>query len=275
MSGFDFSFYRKSADYVKSIVKDEPETAVILGSGLGDFASHISDAVSIPYNEIPNFPVSTVPSHEGKLIFGKIGEKKVACMSGRFHHYEGYSFKQLSAPVRLFKLLGVKRVILTNAAGGVNESYRPGDIMVIKDHIKLTSLSPMEGENLPEFGERFFDVSDMYTGKLREKALKLSDGSGLTFHEGVYMYFGGPQFETPAEIRMARLLGADAVGMSTVPEALTAAHCRMPLLGFSVITNMAAGVIPNAEITHEEVGQQAGLISERFSAYMKKVIENL
>jgi len=275
MSDYDFSYYKESADYVKGIIKVQPDTAVILGSGLGDFASEIENPVIIDYADIPNFPVSTVASHSGKLIFGNIGNKKVLCMAGRFHHYEGYSFKQLASPVRLFKLLKAKRVILTNAAGGVNESYAPGNIMIIKDHIKLSSLSPMQGINIPEFGERFFDVSNMYTASLRDTAKKCSEDSGLTFHEGVYMYFGGPQFETPAEIRMARLLGADAVGMSTVPEALTAAHCKMPLLGFSVITNMAAGVIPEARITHEEVGEEAGKISRKFSAYMKKVILSL
>ncbi|MCH5198240.1 MAG: purine-nucleoside phosphorylase [Oscillospiraceae bacterium] len=275
MSHFDFSFYKKSADYVKDVIKDEPETALILGSGLGSFADEIENPVSISYSDIPNFLVSTAPSHEGRLIFGKIGNKKVICMSGRFHHYEGYSFKQLSIPIRLFKLLGVKRVILTNAAGGVNESYSPGDIMIIKDHIKLSSFSPLAGENIPEFGDRFFDVSDMYSSALRKTASEISKSCSLNFHEGVYMYFGGPQFETPAEIRMARLLGADAVGMSTVPEALTAAHCKMPVLGFSVITNMAAGVIPNSKITHEEVGEEAGKISEKFSEYIKKVIMSL
>ena len=175
----------------------------------------------------------------------------------------------------MFSLLGVKQTILTNAAGGVNPAFHPGDIMVIKDHIKLTSLSPLTGPNLPEFGERFFDVGDMYTASLRKIALQCAKKSKLRFHEGVYMYFAGPQFETPAEIRMARILGADAVGMSTVPEALTAAHCGMPLLGFSVITNMAAGIVKDAALSHAEVAETASVVSDRFCDYLEDVILSL
>ena len=269
---YSYGYFKSIADYVVDRLPGTPEIALILGSGLGGFAARIKDPVSIPYGEIPGFPVSTVQSHAGKLIYGTVGERRVLCMAGRFHHYEGYDFRLLSLPIRLFKLLGVQKTIVTNAAGGVNTSYRVGDVMLIKDHIKLTSLSPMEGPNLPEFGDRFFDVSDLYTKSLRAIAKSCEENSGLRFQEGVYMYFAGPQFETPAEIRMARLLGADAVGMSTVPEALTAAHCGMPLLGFSVITNMAAGVIENATINHEEVGEAAGAIAERFENYMERVI---
>lgn len=268
--------YKECAEYVKDRIGGlTPDVALILGSGLGDFASRIKDPVVIDYREIPHFLVSTVESHAGKLIFGTVGEKKVLCMAGRFHYYEGYSFQQLALPVRLFKLLGVKVTILTNAAGAVNTAYRVGDIMLIKDHIKLTGDSPMGGANLPEFGPRFFDVTDMYTASLRNLALECAEGSGLTFHEGTYMFFTGPQFETPAEIRAARMLGADAVGMSTVTEALTAAHCGMPLLAFSVMTNMAAGVLPDVKLSDEEVGEAAGKIAERFGNYMEKVIERL
>ena len=192
-------------------------------------------------------------------------------MAGRFHSYEGYDFEQLVIPIRLFKLLGVKATILTNAAGAVNKSYNVGDIMIVSDHIKLNGASPLRGKNLDFFGPRFFDVTDMYTKKLREIALKCADGSGLNFREGVYMFFPGPQFETPAEIRAARLLGADAVGMSTVTEALTAAHCSMPLLAFSVMTNMAAGVL-DCKLSDEEVGIAAAKIADRFGAYIEKVI---
>ena len=274
MSGLSYEQYCECAGYVKERIGGaSPDVAVILGSGLGDFAARIQDPVVIPYGEIPHFLVSTVQFHEGKLIFGKVGAKQVICMSGRFHHYEGYRFQQLTLPIRLFKLLGVKATILTNAAGAANGSYRVGDIMIIKDHIKLTGESPLGGPNIEEFGPRFFDVSDMYTASLRKIALDCAEDSGLTFREGVYMYFTGPQFETPAEIRAARILGADAVGMSTVPEALTAAHCGMPLLGLSVMTNMAAGVVPDQTLSDEEVRETAGQIAERFGKYVERVIE--
>lgn len=268
---YTVEFFQKSADYVMSIIKDKPEIAIILGSGLGDFVSKIKNPIEIKYDDIPNFLVSTVASHAGKLIYGEIGGKKVICMAGRFHSYEGYDFEQLVIPVRLFKLLGVKATILTNAAGAVNKSYNVGDIMIVSDHIKLNGASPLRGKNLDFFGPRFFDVTDMYTKKLRKIALKCAEGSGLIFREGVYMFFPGPQFETPAEIRAARLLGADAVGMSTVTEALTAAHCSMPLLAFSVMTNMAAGVL-DCKLSDEEVGIAAAKIADRFGAYIEKVI---
>lgn len=268
---YTVEFFQKGADYVMSIIKDKPEIAIILGSGLGDFVSKIKNPIEIKYDDIPNFLVSTVASHAGKLIYGEVGGKKVICMAGRFHSYEGYDFEQLVTPVRLFKLLGVKATILTNAAGAVNKSYNVGDIMIVSDHIKLNGASPLRGKNLDFFGPRFFDVTDMYTKKLRKIALKCAEGSGLIFREGVYMFFPGPQFETPAEIRAARLLGADAVGMSTVTEALTAAHCSMPLLAFSVMTNMAAGVL-DCKLSDEEVGIAAAKIADRFGAYIEKVI---
>lgn len=268
---YTVDFFQKGADYVMSIIKDKPEIAIILGSGLGDFVSKIKNPIEIKYDDIPNFLVSTVASHAGKLIYGEVGGKKVICMAGRFHSYEGYDFEQLVIPVRLFKLLGVNATILTNAAGAVNKSYNVGDIMIVSDHIKLNGASPLRGKNLDFFGPRFFDVTDMYTKKLRKIALKCAEGSGLIFREGVYMFFPGPQFETPAEIRAARLLGADAVGMSTVTEALTAAHCSMPLLAFSVMTNMAAGVL-DCKLSDEEVGIAAAKIADRFGAYIEKVI---
>lgn len=271
---YNFEYFKKSADYVRSLINDEPEIAIILGSGLGDFASRIEDPIEIKYEDIPNFLVSTVESHAGKLIFGKAGGKKIICMSGRFHFYEGYDYEQLVIPIRLFKLLGVKATILTNAAGAVSTDYKVGDIMIVSDHIKLNGASPLRGKNIDFFGPRFFDVTDMYTKKLRELALNCAEDSGLTFREGVYMFFTGPQFETPAEIRAARILGADAVGMSTVTEALTAAHCSMPLLAFSVMTNMAAGVL-DQKLSDEEVGIAAAKISERFGKYIEKVISQI
>jgi len=271
---YTFEYFKKSADYVKSIVPYTPDYAIVLGSCLGPFADTIEDPIVIDYKDIPNFLVSTVASHAGKLIFGTVAGKKVVCMSGRFHTYEGYDFEQLVIPVRLFKLLGVKATILTNAAGAVNESYRPGDIMIVKDHIKLSGHSPLRGKNIEEFGPRFFDISDMYTKKLRELAWKCAEGIDLTVHEGNYYFFTGPQFETPAEIRAVRILGADAVGMSTVTEALTAAHCGMPLMCLSVMTNMAAGVL-DRPLTNDEVDETAKTIATRFSKYVTTIVSRL
>ena len=268
---YTYEYFQKSADYVKSIVPYTPEVAIVLGSCLGPFADTIEDPIVIDYKDIPNFLVSTVKSHAGKLIFGTVAGKKVVCMSGRFHSYEGYDFEQLVIPVRLFKLLGVKATILTNAAGAVNASYRPGDVMIVTDHIKLSGHSPLRGRNVDEFGPRFFDVTNMYTPALRKLALDCAEGSGLTVHEGVYFFFSGPQFETPAEIRAARILGGDAVGMSTVTEALTAAHCGMPLMCLSVMTNMAAGVL-DQPLTSEEVDETAQMIAGRFSDYVAKIV---
>ena len=195
-------------------------------------------------------------------------------MSGRFHSYEGYDFSQLAMPVRVLKLLGVKTLIVTNAAGGVNENYAPGDVMIIRDHIMFSGFSPMRGENAEEFGPRFFDVTKMYTPELRQIAKKCGENSGLRVYEGVYFFMQGPQFETPAEIRAIRILGGDAVGMSTVTEALTAAHCGMPLLGLSVITNMAAGILPQP-VTGEEVDETGARVSEKFCAYVKHILNEL
>ena len=268
---YSYEFFKASADYVKSIVPYTPELAIVLGSCLGPFADTIEDPIVIDYKDIPNFLVSTVASHAGKLIFGTVAGKKVVCMSGRFHTYEGYDFEQLVIPVRLFKLLGVKATILTNAAGAVNRDYKPGDIMIVSDHIKLAGHSPLRGKNIEEFGPRFFDVSRMYTPELRAHAMKCAEGTDLTVHEGVYYFFTGPQFETPAEIRAVRILGADAVGMSTVTEALTAAHCGMPLLCLSVMTNMAAGVL-DRPLTDGEVDETAKTISTRFAAYVRRIV---
>ena len=268
---YTYEYFQKSADYVKSIVPYTPEVAIVLGSCLGPFADTIEDPIVIDYKDIPNFLVSTVKSHAGKLIFGTVAGKKVVCMSGRFHSYEGYDFEQLVIPVRLFKLLGVKATILTNAAGAVNASYRPGDVMIVTDHIKLSGHSPLRGRNVDEFGPRFFDVTNMYTPALRRLAMDCAKDSDLTVHEGVYFFFSGPQFETPAEIRAARILGGDAVGMSTVTEALTAAHCGMPLMCLSVMTNMAAGVL-DQPLTSEEVDETAQMIAGRFSDYVAKIV---
>lgn len=269
-----FEFFKTSADCVKKIIGEKPDCALILGSCLGGFSARIQNKIEIDYEDIPNFLTSTVSSHAGKLIFGTVAGKKILCMSGRFHFYEGYDFEQLTVPIRLFKLLGAEYTIITNASGAVNTSYKPGDIMIIKDHIKLNGASPLRGKNTEEFGPRFFDVTDMYTASLRKKALECAENTDLNVHEGIYMYFTGPQFETPAEIRAARILGADAVGMSTVTEALTAAHCSMPLLAAAVITNMAAGVTSN-KLSFDEVDVTADAIADKFGDYIEKIISEV
>ena len=269
-----FEYFKESADYVKKIIGEKPDCALILGSCLGGFSARIQNKIEIDYEDIPNFLTSTVSSHAGKLIFGTVAGKKILCMSGRFHFYEGYDFEQLTVPIRLFKLLGAEYTIITNASGAVNTSYKPGDIMIIKDHIKLNGASPLRGKNTEEFGPRFFDVTDMYTASLRKKALECAENTDLNVHEGIYMYFTGPQFETPAEIRAARILGADAVGMSTVTEALTAAHCSMPLLAAAVITNMAAGVTSN-KLSFDEVDVTADAIADKFGDYIEKIISEV
>ena len=271
LMAYTYEYFQKSADFLRARAGAPPEIAVVLGSCLGPFAQTIEDPVTVDYADIPHFLLSTVDSHAGKLIFGTAAGRRVVCMSGRFHSYEGYLFEELVIPMRVMKLLGVRAAILTNAAGAVNTAYRPGDVMVLSGHIKLNGDSPLRGPNVEEFGPRFFDTTRAYTPELRKLALDCAGDSSLRVHEGTYMFFPGPQFETPAEIRAARVLGADAVGMSTVTEALTAAHCGLPVLGLSVITNMAAGVL-NRPLSGAEVDETARVIAEEFSVYLKKII---
>lgn len=271
---YTYETYKATADFLLERFGDCPEIGIILGSGLGHFASQVEDPVTVPYGEIPNFLCSTAQGHAGEMIFGTVAGKKVVCMSGRFHYYEGYTFEQLSIPVRVLKLLGIRTLLLTNAAGAVNTAYKPGDIMVIADHIKFMGASPMRGPNVDEFGPRFFDMGSAYTPALRALALELGKRSSLTVHEGVYWFSPGPQYETPAEIRAIRALGGDAVGMSTVTEALTAAHCGLPLLALSVMTNMAAGVLPEP-LTSEEVIKTANAVEGPFTAYVKDIIAHI
>ena len=271
---YTFDDYKKTADFLLEKFGDRPEIGIILGSGLGRFAGELKNPVVVPYAQIPNFLRSTAVGHAGQMIFGTVAGKKVVCMSGRFHYYEGYDFEQLAIPVRVLKLLGIRALLLTNAAGAVNLSYKPGDIMVISDHIKLTLGSPMRGPNVEEFGPRFFDMGSAYTPSLRRLALELAESSPLTVHEGVYWFSPGPQYETSAEIRAIRALGGDAVGMSTVTEALTAAHCGLPVLALSVMTNMAAGVLP-VPLTSEEVIETANAIEKPFTAYVRDILSHL
>lgn len=271
---YTYEYFKKSADYVLSKIGEKPEIGIVLGSGLGPLAGQIENPIEIDYKDIPNFLVSTNANHAGKLIYGTLAGRTVICMNGRFHSYEGYSFEELAIPMRVFKLLGVQKVLLTNAAGAANLDYKPGDIMIIEDHLMFSGMSPMRGVNIPELGPRFFDISNMYDKDLIALAEEEAKGTGLTFHKGNYFFMQGPQFETPAEVRAIRMLGGDTVGMSTVTEALTAAHCGMPVLGFSVVTNMGAGILEQP-LSDEEVREVADMISDRFSKYVKNVISKM
>ena len=266
---------RQSAEYIQERLDGRaPELAVVLGSGLGGLADSLQDAVTIPYAEIEHFPLSTVPGHAGELVCGTLGGKPVLAMKGRFHFYEGYSMREVTYPVRVMKLLGVQKLILTNASGGVNIAYQPGDLMLIRDHIKFFDDSPLRGKNDGELGVRFPDMSCAYSEEMRAQAKAAAGELGLTLREGVYFYMPGPSFETPAEIRAIRTLGGDAVGMSTVPEAISALHAGMEVLGISCISNMAAGILPQP-LTHDEVIETGARVAEKFVALLRAVIEKI
>ncbi len=233
---------RQATEYIKKLISAMPKIGVILGTGLGGVADELEVEVEIPYGDIPGFPVSTVSGHKGSFLIGRLSGQNVIVMQGRVHYYEGYTMRELAMPIRVMRMLGVETLIVTNASGGINESYTPGDIVVISDHIKFSLDSPLRGVNPSEFGDRFFDMTTAYTPALGELAKEAGRRIGLDLKDGIYAYMGGPQFETPAEIRMLRLMGADLVGMSTVPEVITAVHTGMKVLGLSCVTNMAAGM---------------------------------
>lgn len=249
-----------------------PKTALVLGSGLGYLADELTDAVRVDYADIPHFPVSTVASHAGFLAVGTLNGTPLLILSGRTHYYEGYSFQTVTFYVRVLQALGVQTLMLTNAAGGVNAAFAVGDFMLITDHIKLCADSPARGPADSRLGPRFFDMTHTYTPRLRELAREAASTLGIPLREGVYMFMGGPQFETPAEIRLIRTLGADAVGMSTVPEAIVAAQCGLNLLGISCITNMAAGIVPDSEVSDDEVVVAASAVSRTFGELMKAIV---
>lgn len=273
---YDFDYFKKSADYVKEVSGGfEPEIGLILGSGLGGYADRIEKQFEIDYKDIPNFLVSKAPGHAGKLILGTAEGRRVACLSGRFHLYDGYSFEELSIPVRLLKLIGVKTLIVTNAAGAINKDYNVGDVMLITDQIKLLGTSPMRGPNLDEFGPRFFDASNLYDRDLRKIAKKAAAAvDGIVIREGVYFFMPGPQYETPAEIRAGRILGGDAVGMSTVTEVLTAAHCGIKVLGLSLISNMAAGVL-DEPLDGDHVIEEGKKAAAKLEVYFGEILRRL
>ena len=249
----------------------EAEIGVILGSGLGDYVEALEDAKSIDYKDIPGFPRSTVPGHKGRWVTGMLHGKRVCMMQGRFHAYEGYDLKDVTMPVRVMALLGVKTLIVTNAAGGVNLGFHPGDLMIITDCINFSGMNPLRGENLDAFGPRFPDMSQAYNRELVALAEKCAQEMNVQVQKGVYCWFNGPCFETPAEIRMARVLGADAVGMSTVPETIVARHCGLNVLGVSCITNMAAGIL-DQPLNHQEVMETADRVKNTFRGLLDRVI---
>ena len=265
---------QETANYIRNKVGNIPEYAIILGTGLGELANAITDKREIPYNEIPNFPVSTVEGHSGKLIFGKLGEKEVIAMQGRFHYYEGYNMKEVTFPVRVFQALQVKYLFESNAAGGMNGSFDVGDIMLIDDHINLFPEHPLRGKNFNELGTRFPDMSNAYDKNLRLLAMEIAKENEIKLQHGVYIGTSGPTFETPAEYNYFRIIGGDAVGMSTVPEVIVANHAKMQVLAFSIITDI--GIIGKiVEVTHEEVQEAAKIAQPKMAFIIKEVIKRL
>lgn len=249
-------------------------TGLILGSGLGPLAEEIENPVIIRYEDIPGFPVPTVEGHAGRLVIGTLEGKSVICMQGRVHYYEGYEMEEVVFPLQVMGRLGVDRVIITNAAGCVRTDWEAGSLMLMTDHIKLTPDNPLRGANVKELGERFFDMTAVYDRSLQEVARKAAESLGIDLHEGVYMFFAGPNFETPAEVRAARVLGADAVGMSTVPEVIAASHCGMKVLGISCLTNMAAGIL-DQPLNHEEILENTMKCRDDFINLVRTILRDM
>lgn len=262
---------QQTAAWLKERMTSHPETAIILGTGLGRLASEITDATEIPYKDIPNFPVSTVEGHAGKLIFGKLGGKDIMAMDGRFHFYEGYSMKEVTFPVRIMYELGIKTLFVSNASGGMNPGFKIGDLMIIDDHINFFPEHPLRGKNFPT-GPRFPDMHEAYDHKLRDLADEIAREKGIRVVHGVYLGTQGPTFETPAEYRMYHTLGADAVGMSTVPEVIVARHCGMRVFGISVITDLGGFDLP-VEVSHEEVQQAANASQPLMCEIFREIIK--
>ncbi|WP_006716121.1 purine-nucleoside phosphorylase [Desulfitobacterium metallireducens] len=260
--------------YLNEKVNIQPELGIILGSGLGGFADLIEEKIAIPYREIPHFPVSTVEGHKGELVFGKVMGKYIVAMQGRFHYYEGYSMQEVTFPIRVMQVLGLNGLIVTNAAGGINASYRPGDLVLIKDHINFMGENPLRGENISSLGPRFPDLSEGYDLEWRQKALSVAQEIGIHPQEGIYAAMSGPSYETPAEIRFLRTVGADLVGMSTVPEVIIANQGGMRVLGISCVTNMAAGILPQ-RLSHAEVMETAERIEKQFIRFVQALVRVL
>ena len=261
---------QETAEFLRSKMHTNPETAIILGTGLGSLVGEITEKYEISYQDIPHFPVSTVEGHSGKLIFGKLGNKDIMAMQGRFHFYEGYSMKEVTFPIRVMKELGIRMLFVSNAAGGMNPNFEIGDLMIITDHINFFPEHPLRGKNIP-YGPRFPDMSEAYNKNLIQKADKIAEEKGIKVQHGIYLGTQGPTFETPAEYKMFHILGADAVGMSTVPEVIVANHCGIKVFGVSVITDLGVeGKI--VEVTHEEVQKAADEAQPRMTTIMRELI---
>ena len=262
---------KQTAAYVRERLTSEPRVGIILGTGLGNLATQITDKTEIPYSEIPHFPVSTVEGHSGKLIVGKLGGRDVLAMQGRFHYYEGYSMQEVTFPVRVMKALGIDTLFVSNASGGVNPTFEIGDLMIITDHINVFPEHPLRGKNYNELGPRFPDMSEPYSHELIEKARRIAANNNIRVVEGVYVGTQGPTFETPAEYRMFHRMGGDAVGMSTVPEVIVARHCGIRVFGISVITDLGVeGIV--VECSHEEVQKAADEAQPKMTTIFREIV---
>jgi purine-nucleoside phosphorylase len=262
----------EAVSYLKNAYPHEPQVGIVLGSGLGNFSDEVEVEHEISYDKIPHFPVSTVEGHKGKLIFGSLSGKKVVCMAGRFHFYEGYDVEQVVLPIRVMKLLGIKALFLSNAAGGVNPNFKVGDLMIITDHVSFFTPNPLIGKNISEFGPRFPDMSEPYKKELIQKARDIGKRLGILLREGIYYGVTGPTFETRAEYRLVHTLGGDAVGMSTVQECIVANHMGLPVFAMSVITDIGIRDDQN-KITHEEVLQAAKEAEPNFAAIFTEMVK--
>ncbi|QEN06141.1 purine-nucleoside phosphorylase [Thiospirochaeta perfilievii] len=269
----DLENIKKAAEYIKSKVDVMPTRAIILGSGLGELAEDVKNPVYLNYADIPAFPTSTAPGHKGRLVIGELEGENVLLMQGRFHFYEGYDMDVVVFPVRTMKMLGITDLIVTNAAGGVNTTFAPGDLMLISDHLSMFCTNPLIGPNYKDFGPRFNDMSDPYSKESRKKVHEIAKKSGLTLKEGIYAYMTGPSYETPGEIKALRTLGADAVGMSTVPETTVAVHAGIRVLGISCITNMAAGIL-DQPLDGDEVIETGQMVKEKFSKLIIDILKS-
>ncbi|CDM68592.1 Purine nucleoside phosphorylase 1 [Clostridium bornimense] len=265
---------KESVEYIKSKINSTPSIALILGSGLGDIAEEVEDAIYIDYKDVPHMPISKVVGHKGRFVIGKLSGKDVIMMQGRFHYYEGHNPEIIALPIYIMKLLGVNDIVITNAAGGVNTTFNAGDLMIISDQINGAGVNPLIGENNDELGPRFPDMSKIYNDRLIDVTEKCGKKLNLELKKGVYYMTSGPCYETPAEIKMIRILGGDAVGMSTAPEAMVANYCGMNILGISCITNMAAGVL-NQPLNHEEVIETSNNVKKDFIALIKEIIKEV
>ncbi|MBP1999481.1 purine-nucleoside phosphorylase [Paenibacillus shirakamiensis] len=274
MTTLNQGIIQEAADYIKQQSGAIPEVGLILGSGLGVLADHIENPITIDYSDIPHFPKSTVEGHAGELILGTVGGRQVVLMKGRFHMYEGYGPEITAFPVRVMKELGVSKLLVTNAAGGINTSFRPGDLMLISDHLNLTGTSPLIGANDNNLGPRFPDMSEAYSRRLRSLARDVAGELNITLQEGVYAGLLGPAYETPAEIVMLRTIGADAVGMSTVSEVIVARHTGIEVIGISCISNMASGIL-DQPLSHSEVMETTELVREKFLGLVLTLIPKL